>query len=830
MKKKLLRAVFLSGLVLVCAIGLMACDFGGGNTDDPKPEHQHAYVDTVISPTCTEQGYTLHKCTCGNEYRDNYVNATGHTYSKEWLFDETAHWHIATCEHDDQVSSFSAHQWNGGVVTTEPTEDAEGIKTYTCIICKATKTDKIPKVVHVCSYVEKNTSLEYLASEADCTNPAEYYYSCSCGKKGGETFSSGTPSGHNYGVATYEWNGQNCTATRICQHDNSHKETETVIGVYVKDTNATCTVCEKGHYKATFTKSAFVEQNTAKDSEDKGIPLGHSFINYVSNNNATCSSDGTKTAQCDRCNAMNTITDTGSKLDHTYSNAWTTNDDYHWHQAICEHSTEISGKSLHDWVDTGVIITKATETVEGEKEQKCSVCNKTRIIKTGYADHVHTFDTENWLYDETYHWHSATCGHDEVVDKVAHNWNDGEIIVEYNEKGNVIRDDHATVYSEGVITYKCSCGAVKEEVINKIDSFSVVFFDKYNNIVSERLYSLETAKKDIYVPNAEQYKGLHFIGWFENGSSTKYDSYTFTSIKKGDVFYFTAKYERQFEITFNDYEGNQLGDVKVVYERDNNISLTDCPEIPKREGYTADWNENEIKNITESKIIVPKYTQIICNVIFRYQDGTVIDDQKVPYGSLAIEPKCEQYYFDKSFKLFEFAGWDGDRTSIQSDTIFTAQYEQYDNPVVAVKIKGNDISLSIILPSEDYLLYSINLSISWTTKEGTAEIIAEPNIKPTTPLNHDECRKDNCTVDEKKSSWITYNNKTKTFNFIWNCGNGHSFNYTQDVINLTFDTDNGAVIDSSIFELNDNSAIIYGKGTDDITKLSKELPMIWFYE
>ncbi len=45
------------------------------------------------------------------------------------------------------------------------------------------------------------------------------------------------------------------------------------------------------------------------------LPAGHIFTNYVSNKDATCLKDGTKTAVCDRCrNARDTVTDTGSKL------------------------------------------------------------------------------------------------------------------------------------------------------------------------------------------------------------------------------------------------------------------------------------------------------------------------------------------------------------------------------------------------------------------------------------------------------------------------------------------------------------------------------------
>ena len=45
-------------------------------------------------------------------------------------------------------------------------------------------------------------------------------------------------------------------------------------------------------------------------------PLGHSFTNYISDNNATFYADGTKTATCDRngCNVTDTTTDIGTKF------------------------------------------------------------------------------------------------------------------------------------------------------------------------------------------------------------------------------------------------------------------------------------------------------------------------------------------------------------------------------------------------------------------------------------------------------------------------------------------------------------------------------------
>lgn len=46
---------------------------------------QHTIIDTVIPPTCTQQGYTIHSCAnCldAGETTDSYTNALGHDYSK----------------------------------------------------------------------------------------------------------------------------------------------------------------------------------------------------------------------------------------------------------------------------------------------------------------------------------------------------------------------------------------------------------------------------------------------------------------------------------------------------------------------------------------------------------------------------------------------------------------------------------------------------------------------------------------------------------------------------------------------------------------------------
>jgi len=59
-------------------------------------------------------------------------------------------------------------------------------------------------------------------------------------------------------------------------------------------------------------------QNGCGYREEEITPLAeHSFTKYVSNEDATCTEDGTKTAQCDNCTATRTVTDTDSAKGHT---------------------------------------------------------------------------------------------------------------------------------------------------------------------------------------------------------------------------------------------------------------------------------------------------------------------------------------------------------------------------------------------------------------------------------------------------------------------------------------------------------------------------------
>ena len=56
------------------------CACGESEAGEAPHEHNYEYETIVIDPTCTEDGYTVHKCECGDGYIDNEIPAVGHNF------------------------------------------------------------------------------------------------------------------------------------------------------------------------------------------------------------------------------------------------------------------------------------------------------------------------------------------------------------------------------------------------------------------------------------------------------------------------------------------------------------------------------------------------------------------------------------------------------------------------------------------------------------------------------------------------------------------------------------------------------------------------------
>ncbi len=127
-------------------------------------DHIAQFADTVVAPTCTEQGYTHHACTVkGCTYApvdDTYVAATDHTWVK--------------------------------TQTNPPTCTEQGTVFYKCSACGATRTEKIAALGHDLSRCD-------LKPAATCTQPGRAVGTCArCDVKIDEVIPA---KGHDYSYA-----------------------------------------------------------------------------------------------------------------------------------------------------------------------------------------------------------------------------------------------------------------------------------------------------------------------------------------------------------------------------------------------------------------------------------------------------------------------------------------------------------------------------------------------------------------------------------------------------------------------------------------------------
>lgn len=97
------------------------------------PNHTHSYVDTVTAPTCTANGYTVHKCSCGDTKTDSYTKMLGHSYQG------------GICV---RCGVLEDHKHDFKQTVTAPTCTSEGFTTYTCACGESYKKNYVSALEH----------------------------------------------------------------------------------------------------------------------------------------------------------------------------------------------------------------------------------------------------------------------------------------------------------------------------------------------------------------------------------------------------------------------------------------------------------------------------------------------------------------------------------------------------------------------------------------------------------------------------------------------------------------------------------------------------------
>ena len=99
----------------------------------------------------------------------------------------------------------------------------------------------------------------------------------------------------------------------------------------------------------------------------------HSFGEYVSDGNATCTADGTKTAICSVCGVRDTVTDVGSREGHAMGNGWGRDKFEHW--KVCRDCGNKIEASFGEHTYALTHEREATRNSEGLDKYECTFCH-----------------------------------------------------------------------------------------------------------------------------------------------------------------------------------------------------------------------------------------------------------------------------------------------------------------------------------------------------------------------------------------------------------------------------------------------------------------------
>lgn len=324
-----------------------------GHNDKVSGYEKHEWTDFISdgNATTTQDGTKTRTCTvCSAKTTmvDKGSKLHVHSFSSEWSYDEENHFYKATCEHDDIFDSYEAHEWDEGNISKTPTEEAEGVKTYTCKICSATRTETIAKLSHTHKFATTWSS-----------DPACHWYAATC--EHNEEKSSLNPHQWNNGditkAATEEAEGEKTFTCSVC---NFSKIEIIPVLSHSHTISSDWTFDEQFHWNA-------ADCGKTDHIENKN---GHQWNDGEITKTATEEAEGIKTYTCKTCSA--TRTEAITKLPHThkYATTWSSDSIQHWHKATCEHTSEISKLGYHAWEPTSVNGSTGTF--------KCTTCGKTK--------------------------------------------------------------------------------------------------------------------------------------------------------------------------------------------------------------------------------------------------------------------------------------------------------------------------------------------------------------------------------------------------------------------------------------------------------------------
>ena len=359
------------------------------------------------------------------------------------------------------------HDWDEGVITTEPTCTTKGVKTFTCNNCKTTKTEEVNALGHDYS---KDWTID---KKATCTEEGSKSHHCTrCDSKKDITSISKKEHEWDNGTVTKEsTNKETGIKTFKCKNCNDTK-TE-VIPVKRDESNVDS--------EAPVIDVSSVKLSTKSATKGDTVTFSVRITDNVGVNSSLINVKNLETKKeifihDPKYDGKNDVYIYSMKIDETIPNG-------HWRvagvradDAVGNVKTEIfdqneyifvvrrDNKDVHQWQE-GEIVLKPTCTKEGSLIYTCSICKatKTEVLKALGHDY-----SKDWTIDK-----KATCTESgskshhcircdsksdvTIIPKLSHNYDNGVITTS------------PTCTKDGVKTYTCKdCKTAKTEVIKAL--------------------------------------------------------------------------------------------------------------------------------------------------------------------------------------------------------------------------------------------------------------------------------------------------------------------------------------------------------------------------